>query len=144
MTPADVVVAARKWIGTPWAHQGRTPGVALDCAGLVICVARELGVVPEGWDVNGYGRTPDGTLLQWFDQMLPRAPLAALQPGDVIAVAIEHDAQHIGIIADWRHGGLSVIHAGARAGRVIETRLVWLKNFKPRGAWRMIGGGRNG
>ena len=39
MTSADIIAIARACLGTPFRHQGRIPGVALDCAGLVVAVA---------------------------------------------------------------------------------------------------------
>jgi cell wall-associated NlpC family hydrolase len=58
-----IVTAARSWLGTPYRHQHRERGVGVDCAGLVIGVARQLGIVPADFDVNGYSRQPDGSLL---------------------------------------------------------------------------------
>jgi hypothetical protein len=48
---------------TPFHHQARLEGVGVDCVGLVISVAREMGAVPADWDVGGYGRVPDGKRL---------------------------------------------------------------------------------
>ncbi|MFZ7338164.1 hypothetical protein ACLS0R_18210, partial [Comamonas jiangduensis] len=59
----DVVAAARRCIGTPYHHQARKPGIGLDCVGLVICVARQIGAVAPDWDVRGYSRVPDGFAL---------------------------------------------------------------------------------
>jgi hypothetical protein len=62
-TRAQVATQARAWIGTPFAHQHRARGVGVDCVGLVIGVARELGLVPSCFDVTGYGSVPDGVAL---------------------------------------------------------------------------------
>ncbi|MBK8745664.1 MAG: peptidase P60, partial [Propionivibrio sp.] len=40
---AAILAAARACIGTPFVHQGRIPGLALDCAGLVVAVAQAIG-----------------------------------------------------------------------------------------------------
>lgn len=46
MTP--VVIAARRWIGTPYVHQAALRGAGADCLGLVRGVWREvLGEEPE-------------------------------------------------------------------------------------------------
>lgn len=138
-TPAEVVAAARRHLGTPWVHQGRTPGLAIDCAGLVILVARELGVVPPDWDVNGYSRWPDGTMLRWCDEQMQRIDEPEL--GAVLVLATAQQPQHMGIVGDYVHGGLSVIHAcnAARPARVLETRLMFASNFQRRGVYRMTG-----
>lgn len=45
---ADIVAAARRWIGTPYAHQASVRGVGADCLGLVRGVWREVvGPEPE-------------------------------------------------------------------------------------------------
>jgi cell wall-associated NlpC family hydrolase len=131
-TRARIVAAARDWIGTPWQHQQRTKGLAVDCAGLVIGVARELELVPAEFDVQGYGRQPNGTLMRLCAEHMQRIDQARMQPGDVVVVAIAADPQHMGIVGDYRHGGLSIIHAASAAapGRVIETRLMFARNLQ--------------
>lgn len=137
MTGYDVAEAARRMLGTPWMHQGRMPGVALDCAGMVICVARELGIVAPDYDVNGYSRVPDGSMLTICDRMLTPAPEPVI--GCVLALEIYKDPQHLGIVGQYRHGGLSIIHAASKAGRVIETRLMFATNQRLRGVYLFPG-----
>jgi cell wall-associated NlpC family hydrolase len=124
---ATVVAQARAWLGTPYAHQHRARGIAADCAGLLIGVARELGIVAPEFDVTGYARSPDGrSLLAHCDAFMRRIPGAAMRPGDAIACRFGNDPQHIAILGDYVHGGLSIIHALNRSngrGAVIEQRL---------------------
>ena len=42
ITPADIVAAARSWLGTPYHHQAAVKGVGCDCLGLVRGVYEEL------------------------------------------------------------------------------------------------------
>lgn len=135
-TRHQIVAAARHWLDTPWQHQQRMHGVAVDCAGLVICVARAIGAVAPDFDINGYSRNPDGTLLAVLDEHLLPIPREQLQPGDVVVLSIVGEPQHLGIVGDYRHGGLSIIHASSTAGRVIETRLMFAGNFQFRAAYR--------
>lgn len=138
-TGADVVAAARGMLGTPWRHQARLPGVAIDCAGLVVCVARQLGLLPLGFDINGYSRNPDGTMLALCDQHLQRIDGAEL--GAVIVLATQRDPQHLGIVCDYRHGGWGIVHA-ANAGDkpgVVETRLMFTPAMQLRGYYRFTG-----
>lgn len=128
-TRLDVVRVAQEWIGTPFHHCGRVKGLGVDCAGLLIGVARELGLVSPEFDVNDYGRVPDGsTLTRFCKQYLDPIPKNLLRSGDVLVMAIDEDPQHLGIINDYKHGGNSLIHAACRrdgVGEVIETRLMW-------------------
>ena len=122
----QIVEAAREWIDTPFHHQARLKHVGVDCVGLVIGVARELALVPQDLDVLGYPRTPDGTsLMATMRQHMTEIDRAAMQPGDVIVVSFDRDPQHLAILCDYRHGGLSIIHAAGNTGRVIETRLMF-------------------
>jgi len=129
---AQVVTCARTWIDTPYQHQARLRTVGVDCAGLVIGVARQLGIVAEDFDVQGYSPQPDGvSLLAWCDQSMRQIRQDELQPGDVVVVAFDKAPGHMGICGDYLHGGLSIIHAlGITAGRVVETRLVFERSMR--------------
>jgi hypothetical protein len=127
MTPAAVVLAARGWLGTPFHASARIRGVGVDCAGLVIGVARELGLVAPDFDVPPYLQRPDGkTLIAWCEQYMTR--VTQPREGDVAVTLIDEYPQHLGILAPYRHGGFSIIHACNAASctppRVIETRLM--------------------
>lgn len=132
MNAADIVAAARGWVGTPFHHQGRVKGAGVDCIGLVIGVARELGLL-DGYDYTAYGRIPNPVV---FGREL-RAnmdPVAGPAPGCVLWFAWSRAPQHVGIVSDT-----GLIHAFATAGRVVETGLdpQWLA--RSRGAFRFRG-----
>jgi NlpC/P60 family putative phage cell wall peptidase len=129
---ADVVAEARTWLGTRWQHQARVKGVACDCAGLVIGVARECGIVNLGFDVNGYAHYPDGeTLERHCGTYMTRLQTAQIAPGDVILMRFEGEPQHLGIAGNYVHGGLSIIHSYAVARKVVEHAIddVWAKRI---------------
>jgi cell wall-associated NlpC family hydrolase len=129
---ADIVRVARSYVGTQFHHAARLPGVGMDCAGVVICAGRALGIWPQDFDVPPYTEQPDGTLLDLCDQHLVRISRAVMMPGDVIVLRIAEEPQHLGIVGDYRHGGLSIIHASNAKSvvppRVIETRLMFARN----------------
>lgn len=127
-TRADVVRVARSYIDTPFHHMARLPGVGLDCAGVLICASRELGLVASDFDLPAYTPTPDGrTMLEWCDKYMTRIEQSAMQPGDAIVLITDVHPQHLGILGDYLHGGFSIIHAAnsATPPRVIETRLMF-------------------
>jgi hypothetical protein len=111
---------------------GRLPGVGLDCAGVLISIGRELVLVAPDFDVPTYSRDPDGhSLIEWCEQhMGPRIEQAGMRAGDAIILKSLARPQHVAILGDYVHGGLSIIHSAADANppRVIETRLL----FHPR------------
>ena len=123
MKAADIITAARIHLGTPYRHQGRVPGLALDCAGLFVAVCHDLGLQVE--DEEGYGRTPfKGLLEQCIDRQpfLTRVPREQMQAGDVLLMRFQTDPQHVAF-----HAGDTMIHAYSNVGRVVEHRLadVW-------------------
>lgn len=123
----DVVAEARAWLGTPYQHQQRLRGVAVDCVGLVIGVARALGLCGPAFDFGGYGRTPDGrSMLAECDAHMDRVARENIAPGHVLVLRYQHDPQHMAIAANYLHGGLSIVHALGTVdgkGKVIEQRL---------------------
>jgi cell wall-associated NlpC family hydrolase len=123
---AQIVQAARDLLGTPYVDQGRVPGPngGTDCIGVLILVARACGFKPATWDVNGYTRHPDGSMLALLDEHAERVP--SPQAGDLIAVSWgDARAHHVGIVADHPlyANHLSIIHAVPKMGGVVEHRL---------------------
>lgn len=122
MTRDDIVTAARGWRGIPFVHQGRTRA-GVDCIGLVLNVAWELGAVPRTYDITGYSRMPDGSLFSECDRLLTR--ISKPQIGSILVMRFDEEPQHIGFFAQY-NGHPSVIHALAerpRGGKVVEHRL---------------------
>ena len=134
----DIVDCARSYIGTPYQHQARLKGVAVDCIGLLMCVGRDLGYLPPGFDYNDYSRVPDGVLLkERLDKHLIPIEKEEMQPGDVVCVAFGKHPQHVGILGDYPYGAkLSIIHAAMPPGKVIETRLLFGPVLQYRAAYR--------
>lgn len=120
MTPDDIVAVARSALGTPFRHQGRTAGRALDCAGLLNYVCAEIGI--ETRDRTGYPHMPNGELEVALDEhaalgILIRVPVIEMQAGDFVLMHFEGElaARHLGICA-----GHTLIHAWAVARKVCE------------------------
>lgn len=139
-TQADVVIAARALLETPYHEQGRLVGVGIDCAGVPILVARVLGLVAADFDFSGYTAKPDGTLLSVCDRFMLRS--AAPEVGGVVVVASrrEGEASHLGIVGPWSQdvSRLSMIHAdNVRAKKVIETRLEFSNAMRLIQAYRL-------
>jgi cell wall-associated NlpC family hydrolase len=117
MTSDDIINAARSQLGTPFRHQGRVPGLALDCAGLAAYVAKSLGCDYNEWP--GYGRTPHRGLLQ---SVLDNQPCLVRvndrQPGDLLLMKWNKEPMHVAICA-----GATVIHSYQAVGKVCEHDL---------------------
>jgi cell wall-associated NlpC family hydrolase len=132
VTRTKVVEQARSWIGTPYHHQARLKGVGVDCIGLIIGCAWELGLIDPSFDIRGYTKNPDGCLMELARQHMVEVPAESMQIGDVIVLSLITEPQHFGILGNYRHGGLSIIHAygAGRESCVIETRLMFTTVFK--------------
>ena len=116
----DLVLAARRYLGAPWRHLGRSRA-GVDCIGLVLLSLADVGItVP---DPAPYQREPQGTRL--LDGILAHAVrVAAAEPGDVLVFRMGVYAGHVGIATDhasYRVPG--VIHAYAPRKHVVEQPL---------------------
>jgi cell wall-associated NlpC family hydrolase len=121
----NIVAYAREALGTPFQHQGRICGLALDCAGLAAHVATRLGMPFNEWP--GYGRTPHDGLLESVMKAQPcLKEVNDLQPGDLVLMKFVKEPQHVAIYA-----GETIIHSYESVGRVVEHRLdaTWLSRI---------------
>lgn len=133
----DIVTAARGWLGTRFAHQGRVKATAqhkggCDCLGLLVGVAKELGLrrregtalrALSDYDRTDYGHIPDGARLQFLlEEALVPVTVQEVEPGDILLFRFDGNPQHLAIVSDYPQG-LGIIHAYAEARKVIEHRL---------------------
>jgi cell wall-associated NlpC family hydrolase len=134
---ADAIVAeARRWLGVPFVHQGRTR-FGVDCIGLVICVRHELEQWPAGMNEHRAYRRRERP-----GALMPRVRAHLLEtdtPGPGVVVMIQWpknpEPSHAAILT----GAGTIIHAYERAGRVLEVgfRSQWLR--WARGFYRLPG-----
>lgn len=115
-TNLDVVRVARGYIGTPFHHQGRAPGHGLDCVGVYVCVARELGL--DHYPLEVYPAMPQVDFVTGrFDQHHAKVELPVL--GDIGLFATMPGfpdlGTHLAILSER-----GIIHADGR-GRVHST-----------------------
>ena len=123
MTGADVVSAARACLDTPFRHQGRIagtgPGAGLDCAGLVVVVAEQLGIAYAA--PTNYPRHPvNGELVRTLDAQasLQRVDAGEMAAGDILVFRLGGQPRHLGI---WT--GDTLIHAFDECGKVVEHQM---------------------
>jgi cell wall-associated NlpC family hydrolase len=110
-------------MGVPYRHQGRSER-SLDCLGLLLFAANDVGLMPVTAGRRNYGRAP-------LDELLDRIPdycdrLERAEVGAVILVKWPGDkrAGHVAICA-----GETMIHCYSNAGKVVEHgyRGHWLR-----------------
>ncbi|WP_296761859.1 peptidase [Sediminimonas sp.] len=125
---AQVVCAARGWIGTPYRHQASCRGAGADCLGLLRGIWREL-FGPEPLPVPAYSRDwsePQGDERLWraaTEVLVAVEPGAPWQPGDVLLFRMRAGAvaKHLGI-AGVAGAAATFIHAYSGHG-VVESPL---------------------
>ncbi len=118
-----VVMAARRWLGTPYRHQASVPGAGCDCLGLVRGVGREV-VGAEPLAVPPYrqsARDPahmDGLRLAAERLLVPAE--GPVEAGQVVLFRLEgmSEPRHCGIMVSANR----FIHAQEGLG-VVEASL---------------------
>lgn len=142
------MAAARAMKGTPFRDQGRLPGVGLDCGGVVVVSAHQVGIAPE-FDFTAYSKFPRPKMVREIlcaNLDVVQGGMAAARSGDVGLIDEGGYAVHMGIFAaadldrpiaarfadvcNFSTGQPPVgaaqmcfIHASARDGCVVEHRV---------------------
>ncbi len=129
----QIVRQARSYLGTRFHHQGRLRGVGIDCVGVLVCVAKDLGI--ECGDCRAYSMRPDGKTLQ-REMAAHCVPIKLDEAGLGDILVFRYDAYpcHVGIKTDK-----GVIHTYRGCGSVVEhgLREPWLSRLC--GAYRFKG-----
>ncbi len=104
-TRPEIIAAARRYVGTPYHHQGALAGAGCDCLGLVRGVWRDLyGAEPEApppytpdWGETGQVEH----LLDAAYRHMTRAAVAEALPGDVLVFRLRENAvaKHVAIVS---------------------------------------------
>ena len=130
MSGRDIATAASRYLGVPWRHQGRDRKLGIDCVGLLVLVAQDLGL--EYMDKNNYTMRPvPAEMIAVLDACCDRVEVA--EEGDIMAFFCIGDGwpQHVAI--KTRTG---MVHA-TRGARVVVHEAIdeeWMNKFE--GAWR--------
>lgn len=123
MKRSDFLGRCLDLLGTPYHHQGRKPGLGIDCVGVPIVAAQQCGVsLPSPAD---YERVPSeleghmiahcGDPIDWDDR----------QPGDLVMFwySTRRRPQHVAVLDQDEHGDDFIIHAHASRRNVVRDRL---------------------
>lgn len=118
---SEVVRIALSYVGTPYAHQGRLPGVGLDCYGVIGCAYREAGIdLPMRSDYSASPSQPE--LYRWMDAHFDHVGLQDIQPADVLVFRMVVEAQHMAIVLSINP--VVMVHAYRRVGAVVRHEFV--------------------
>jgi cell wall-associated NlpC family hydrolase len=134
MTGADIVEKTREFIGVPFRHWGRNRN-GVDCVGLVIAAAHELGITQ--YEPPPYSRLVDPERLRkQLEQACFEVSFQELEPGDVLLLKVLGLPVHLGI-----YTGETLIHAFETAGRVVEVNFseYWHDRIEAAFRWKGLG-----
>lgn len=125
-----VIALAEACLGTPFRHQGRVPGVGLDCVGVVIHVYNALGL--PFYVRSDYGVSPNPRrMIAELETHLTRIPIPEARVGDVLHMAWRNLPQHLAILTP-----VGILHGYQTAGRVVEHPMDAAWRSRVRGAYR--------
>jgi hypothetical protein len=129
-TRDEFIAQARTHIGTPFKHQGRLPGIALDCVGHLVLALSAIGVPVV--DTKNYRRHADWPVfmakLRDHGEFIG-ASREAVRPGCILALKDGKYQTHCAIAA-FKNGEMTIIHAYEPYGKTVEERLTSAHNVK--------------
>ena len=135
MNAPDFIRAATACVGVKWRHQGRNPGIALDCIGLLIAAGEACGY--DFGEVPPYGREPlPGFLIGEIGKRAERIEQWPPQAGDVLVLEfVQGKPQHMGIaLSDDR-----LIHTSMSVRRVTIEPIDERWRQRIHSVWRLHG-----
>lgn len=126
-----VVAAGRRYLDTPFRHQGRLLGVGCDCVGIPLMVAGDLGLLDKsGMPLNGdcfrsYSSQPaDNYVHDMCMEHLVYKPVREMLPGDIVSMKVVTAACHTAMVTEDANGRVCILHAySGGPGKVVEHLL---------------------
>lgn len=142
---SDIIAEALSWEGTRFHPQASAKGAGADCMGLIVGVARELGLPAAD---SAYSRMMADHNFRFTPRLLKKGlretfdPVTKPSPGDVLLLRLGGKAQHLAIMTAPN----KMIHTyGAGPGKVIEVPMgkpscegVWWDAIDSAWAWRGV------
>lgn len=134
MRASEFCTAALSFSGTRWQHQGRKPGTALDCIGLLVCAARMCGLDLEPQPPR-YGPNRTGTEIRDALARVARQVEGAPMAGDLLALDPDAGGEphHLGIAL----GPDSLIHTSILTRKVTVQPIDDDRRRRIHSVWRL-------
>lgn len=116
----SVIAEAKKWIGTPWHHEGDVIGAGVDCAMLLVRVFAAVGAVPaiepRPYPIDHMLHSGDERFMGWVGAYATEVDTP--EPADVIVYRVGRCFSHGAIVTHWPR----IIHAFRDERAVVVSR----------------------
>lgn len=116
-TPEDVSTIARSYVGSPFYTDGRIKGKAIDCLGIVVCVAWDLGW--KGPACTEFRLKPAKQALEEAERVFQLVPLKEPVAGALLVIQLgskRRSVDHFALLTTSN----TIIHAHDGLGKVVE------------------------
>lgn len=124
---AAIIAAARRWLGTPYRHQGARLGVGADCLGVVLGVWREVYRTtprhPSGYSPDWAEAARGEPMLGYCRDQMREVPTMARRPGDLVVFrwSAHVPAKHLGVLV----AAQAMVEARERHAVSLTTLTPW-------------------
>jgi len=119
-TKAEFVEEVLTWVDTPFHHMGRLKHIAVDCVGIVVASAANLGI--EVTDSKQYPRFPiHGIFNDMVDKQTDPVEFKDVQLGDLLKFKWSNEPQHIAVLTCMNP--LQITHAYSQVGMCVTNDL---------------------
>ena len=128
VTREQFIAVVRSFDGVPYRHLGRSR-FGVDCVGVLLCAAQELGIVPSDADWREYTQNvADYTLVEEIEAsgyLTRLAEWTDAREGDVLLQKFHKrlPASHILIVTKFDGSYWTALHASRSSKRVEEVRV---------------------
>lgn len=107
-----ICVEAMSFVGTPFRHKADIKGVGTDCAGLIVSVMRNAGILPPYFKLGDYNyqhalHHSEELYTQELSRYMKPIPESEALPGDVVMFHHGKTFSHSGIVITWPR----IVHA---------------------------------
>ena len=115
---ASFLRAIESMMDTKFRHQGRVPGVGVDCVGVVVCALKDAGGLVN--DKVGYSRIPsNGLLMRSIREHCEQINQSEVSLGDIMLFDFGHEPQHVAVVTGV--DPLTLTHAYSSVGKVVKN-----------------------
>ncbi len=128
ITREQFVAEVLSWEGTPFHHMGRVKGVGVDCVGLAVGAARNIGI--EVIDSANYPKFPiHGIFNQMVDSQTVPVDLCDVLPGDILKFKWVREPQHLAVVISTNP--IRMIHAYSQVDMCVTSDfdVMWQATF---------------